>query len=215
MLRMIQVEISSNMERKKFSHKVKITTGLWESFKDFKKKYKLIYPTVDRKKYVSLCHLINTSLSDIIIKESFEFKVPLRLGSISIKKNKLKIKVKDGKLEKNKMVIDWEKTWNYWNNEYPGKTRKEIHEIDGKFVIYNLNEHTNGYIMRWFWDKSTCNIHNQTVYYFKPTKRNRLELAKWIKSDDRINDYFIQKQYGSRNYQRIIKREEEGIPNLE
>jgi hypothetical protein len=44
------------------------------------------------------------------------------------------------------------------------------------------------------WDKSTCNIHNQTVYSFRPTKRNRLALAEWIKSDEKTNDYYLKKK---------------------
>jgi hypothetical protein len=183
------------MQTEKYKHRIPITSGLWDAYKDFRKKYKLIYPDTDRKQYVDICHLINIGLSDKIIKESFEFKMPFRLGSISIKKNKSVLHVKDGKLEKNKLIIDWEKSWELWHNEYPGKERKEINAIKDKIVIYNMNDHTNGYIMRWKWDKSTCNIPNQTVYQFRPTKRNRLTLAAWIKSDEKENDYYLNKRH--------------------
>lgn len=192
----------------KYLHRVKITCGLWDAYKDFRKKYKLIYPEVDRKQYVTICHLINKSLSDKIIKESFEFKMPFRLGTLSIKKSKTSIHIKDGKLEKNKLIIDWGKSWEIWNQEYPGKSRKEINAIKNKMVIYNLNDHTNGYVMRWFWDKSICNIPNQTAYQFRPTKRNRLTLAEWIKSDEKTNDYYLKKTYHSVNYKNLIKNEE-------
>jgi hypothetical protein len=191
----------------KYGHQVKITCGLWQSFKDFHKKYKTTYPKVTRKQYVELCHKINIALSDKIIQESFEFKMPYRLGTLGIKKNKLHIHVKNGKLEKNKLIIDWEKTWDYWHNEYPGLGRKEVNAIPDKAVIYNMNEHTNGYIMRWKWDKSTSNVHNQTVYQFRPTKRNRLALAAWIKSEDRDNDYYLGKQYRTQNYKKLISKE--------
>jgi hypothetical protein len=196
------------MDRPKYAHKTSITCGLWDAFKDFRKRYKLVYPDIDRKKYVELCHIINESLSDKIIKESFEFKMPFRLGSLGIKKNKVQIHVKEGKLEKNKLIIDWEKSWDYWHNEYPGKSRKEINAIKDKLVIYNMNDHTNGYVMRWKWDKTTCNLHNQTVYQFRPTKRNRLALAAWIKSEERENDYYLTKGYGKRDYKKLIEREE-------
>jgi len=195
------------MQVEKYSHKIKITKGLWDSYKDFRQKYKLIYPNVDRKTYVTLCHVINTALSDKIIKESFDFKMPFRLGSISIKKSKSTIHVKNGKLEKNKLIPDWANTWKYWMNEYPGKTRKEINEIKDKVVIYNMNDHTNGYVMRWKWDKSTCNLPNHTVYQFKPTKRNRLALAVWIKSEERENDYYLMDKYNHRDYRQLIKKE--------
>jgi hypothetical protein len=192
----------------KYQHKVKITCGLWDSYKDFRKKYKLIYPDVTRKNYVDVCHLLNVMLSDKIIKESFEFKMPGKLGSLSIKKSKMRISVKDGKLEKHKLIKDWKKTWEYWHQEYPDLTRKEINMIKNKVAIYNMNEHTNGYVMRWKWDKCTCNIPNHTVYQFRPTKRNRLELAAWIKSDERVNDYYLDKHHGSKNYSELLKREQ-------
>jgi hypothetical protein len=191
----------------KFKHRIKITSGLWDSYKDFRKKFKLIYPEVERKQYVDICHLINETISDKIIKESFEFKMPGKLGSLSVKKSKMRVSVRNGKLEKNKLIIDWQKSWEYWLKEYPGKTRKEINAIKDKIAIYNMNEHTNGYVMRWKWDKCTCNIPNHTVYQFKPTKRNRLELAQWIKSEDRINDYYLDKHYGSKSYKELIKKE--------
>lgn len=183
------------MEKEKYSHSIKITCGLWDSFKHFKTKYKLVHPKVERKDYVDICHRINRKLSDLIIKESFELKMPGRLGTLSIRKQKIKIFVEDGKLQKNKMIIDWGKTWEYWYKEYPDKTRKEINATKGKIAIYNMNEHTNGYIMGWYWDKSTCCVINQTVYYFKPTKRNRLELAAWIKSDEKENDYYLKTRH--------------------
>jgi len=196
------------MPVEKYKHKRSITSGLWDAYKDFRKRYKLVYPEIERKQYVQICHMINETLSDKIIKESLEVKLPFRLGTLSIKKNKTRISVKDGKLEKNKLIIDWEKSWEYWHNEYPGKSRKEINAIKDKVVIYNMNDHTNGYVMRWSWDKSTCNLHNQTVYQFRPTKRNRLALAAWIKSEEKENDYYLQKQFYHKKYSDLIKYEE-------
>jgi len=204
------------MIKEKYKHAVKITCGLWDAFKDFKNKNKLIYPNITRKDYVDVCKSINTKLSDKIIKESFEFRMPAKLGTLSITKNKVKIVVEDGRLQKNKMIVDWAKTWEYWNSEYPDKTRKEINAIEGKIPIYNMNEHTNGYIMGWHWDKALCAIPNQTVYNFKPTKRNRLALAEWIKSTERENDYYLRQNYDERKINRILKRErKERISDME
>jgi hypothetical protein len=200
------------MERKKYQHRVNITCGLWDAFKDFKQKNKLVYPKITRKEYVNICHLLNTKISDIIIKESFDFRMPGNLGMLTIRKSKVKIYVEDGKLQKNKMIIDWEKSWDYWHKEYPGKTRKEINAIPNKLSIYNMNEHTNGYIMGWHWDKTICSLPNQTVYYFKPTKRNRLALAAWIKSDEKENDYYLKLNYADKKRNRFLKREQNKTP---
>jgi len=197
------------MAMEKYKHRVQVNSGLWDAYKDFRKTYKLIHPEVDRRKYVEICHMINIRLSDKIIKESLEFRMPHRLGMISVKKDKLEIRVKDGKLLKGKMVIDWAKSWELWNSEFPGKTRKEINAIKGKLAIYTMNEHTNGYVMRWKWDKSTCNVDNQSVYWFRPTKRNRLALASWINSEERVNDYYLIKKYnGSKKRKRLTEGQE-------
>ena len=161
-----------------------------------------------KNEYLDLCRRINIALSDKIIKESFDFKMPHRMGALSIRKGKLNICVKDGKLEKGKLIIDWGKSWAYWKEQYPGKTRKEINEIKDKVVIYNMNDHTNGYVMRWKWDKSTCNLPNHTVYQFRPTKQNRLTLAAWINNDERTNDYYLSKHYGVKSYKQLVKKEE-------
>lgn len=193
------------MER--YKHKVNITCGLWDAYKDFRQEYKLVYPEIRRKEYVSLCHEINNALIDKIIKDPMEFRMPYRLGTLSIKKNKIRLNVKNGELDKNKLIPDWGKTWEVWQRDYPGLTRKEIFDIRDKKVIYNMNHHTNGFIMRWVWDKGTCFVPNHSVYYFKPTKANRLELSRWINNEERDMDYPINKGYDERDDQRKVLRD--------
>lgn len=173
-------------------HEIKITDGLWDSYKHYKKKKGAAI--VSRKEYVDICHRLNKKISEKIIKESIEFKIPFKLGTISIIKNELKITVKDGKVQKNKLLVDWEATWKYWYELYPDLTNSEIRKLPGKIPIYQTNEHSNGYVMKWAWNKTGTNFQNKTVYKFKPTKQNRLDLAKHIKSDDRENDYYLQKK---------------------
>ena len=131
--------------------------------------------------------------------------MPYRLGMLSIKKSKLKIKIVNNQPQKNKLVPDWEKCWELWNKEYPGMTRKDVNAIKGKTTIYNMNYHTNGFVMRWTWDRGTCFAKNHTVYQFKPTKANRHALAAWIKSDDKDNDYVLNEGYESRSKKQLIR----------
>lgn len=170
-------------------HEIKITDGLWDAYKHYKRKKGV--PGITRKEYVDICHSLNKKVSDKIIKESLDFKIPFGLGSLSIKKNELKIRIKDGKIQKNKMIVDWETTWKIWNEEYAGLTNKEIRKLPNKTVVYQMNEHSNGYIMKWYWDKAGTKFNNKRVYRFKPTKQNRLDLATHIKSGDRENDYYM------------------------
>ena len=190
----------------KYQHKVSITCGLWDAYKDFRAKYKLVYPKLKRKDYVNICHRVNDALIDKIIKESMEFRMPYRLGTLSVKKNKVLLAVKDGVLEKHRLIPDWGKTWEMWNNDNPGLTRKEIFKIKDKKIIYNMNHHTNGYVMKWFWDKGTSYVPNHSVYYFRPTKANRLALASWINNEDRENDYPINKGYYEKDSRKVLRQ---------
>lgn len=170
-------------------HSIKITAGLWDAYKNYVKKTGV--PRITRKEYVDICHLLNKKISEKIIKESLEFKIPYGLGFLGIRKTELKIRIKDGKLQKCKMVPDWETTWKVWNEEYKGLTNAEIRKLPGKTVVYHTNDHSNGYIMKWHWDKHKVKVHNQRLYRFKPTKQNRLDLATHIKSDYKQNDYYL------------------------
>ena len=183
-----------------YERKIKITSGIGDAYEHYK--HKKVVCDIDKKTYVDLVYTINKKISDNIIKNSLEFKLPFRLGSILILKNKLKIRVKDGKIQKNKMIVDWEASWNYWNKEYPNLTHNEIKKFKGKQVLYQTNDHSNGYVMSWKWNKMGSKFINKSVYSFKPTKQNRLDLATWIKSDDKNNDYYLQKsisRYEKRN----------------
>lgn len=190
------------MEKIANKHTVEITGGLWEAFKLYKKDHP--ESSIDRKTYVETCKLINKTISNKIITESFEFRVPYRLGSLRIKTNKQTIKFTDGKLDTRKNPINWNATVSLWKETYPDMSMDEIKKIPNKKIIIHVNEHSNGYIMRWYWDKRVCNISNNSAYAFKPVKGpvteegctndgyfyGRLGLSKWIKSEDRINEYY-------------------------
>lgn len=177
--------------------KVKVDGGLWKAYQRYKQDK--IAPVVDRTTYTKICKEFNKALSHKIITESFEYKIPFGLGYLRIKASRQKIRVKDGKVQTHKMAINWNETWNLWNRLYPNKTRSDIKNIPDKKLVVHINEHTDGYIMRWYWDKRVSNFKNQTVYQFRPVKggkssdniyTGRLGLSAWINSDDRNNEYY-------------------------
>ena len=99
----------------------------------------------------------------------------------------------------NKNIIDWAATIKYRQEQYPGKTKKELKEIKDKGIIFQSNDHTNGEVMSFYWDRSICSVVNHSIYSFDPVKggvfdsyyTGRLGLAKWIKSDEKTNDYYL------------------------
>lgn len=87
--------------------------------------------------------------------------------------------------------MSWDKGWNVVSDE--------LKAIPDKKLIVHVNDHSNGYFNRWYWDKRLTNIKNQTAYSFSPVKGGvskdgyylgRRGLAQWTKDDERTNEYF-------------------------
>jgi len=178
-----------------YERRIKITHSIEDCYKFYKKNYN---GKLDKSKYKSIAYKINKAISDLIIRESFEYRIPHGLGYLRIKKTKLLFKLRDGKIDINKNIINWKETWDYWEKIYPNKSRKEIKEFPNKKVFFQTNEHTNGEVMRWYWDKRTSRIKNIFTYSFKPVKgglqdnchTGRLGLSNWINSRERKNEYY-------------------------
>jgi hypothetical protein len=189
-----------------YSRDYKITGGIPQAFKTYKDERRFEgKKIVDKKTYSDLCHDFNKMISNKIITESYEFKIPFGLGCLRIKSIRNSIKIKDGKLLPRKSAPNWKESKNLWNRIYPDKTWNEIRKIPNKKIIIHTNEHTDGKVMRWYWDKRLNAFTNKTAYSFSPVKGvqekdyylneeclyyGRLGLAKWIKGDKRNNEYY-------------------------
>lgn len=150
-------------------------------------KYKADYAVSDIFKYykdINVNTVSNQSLFTSILKYYFnkvmidviennqELKLAGRLGYIRIRSINVIPKFDDnGKLLRNSIPIDWKATFNYWEEIYPDKTAEEIKSIPNKKLIYHLNEHTDGRLLGWYWDKITCNVKNQTYYKLKISRK--------------------------------------------
>lgn len=173
----------------------KVTASLHDAYKVYKKLYKDIK---DRRKFLDIAYDINKCLSDMIIRDSLEYRLPERMGFLRIKKKKQKLIIINGRISPKKNIIDWENTWKLWKEMYQDKSWKEIKKMKGKQVLFQTNRHTDGEIMKWYWRKGS-GVKNSTVYVFDVVKggivenkyTGRLGLAWWIKSDDKTNDYYF------------------------
>lgn len=184
-------------EKKKYVRKIDITGGLYDAYKYYKKNNPK--SKVQLKDYNNICQLFNKIISDKIVRESFEFRMLGRLGSVRIKAKKVEIKIKDGRIDSNRMPIDWKSTKDMWDKLYGGHTKDCLPE-GRKKVIVHTNENVNGYIMSWLWDKNKNRLTNKLVYKFKPVKGGiskegyyygKRGLAAWIKNDERTNEYYL------------------------
>lgn len=147
-----------------------------------KKEEKNQTPLIESK-FKGVAYSFMKGLSDLILKEAFEYKIPARMGYLRIRSSKLKYKIRDGRIIPKKGIINWGECRKLWYEMNPGLTLKEIKLIKDKPIIFYTNEHTNGEVYRWYWDKHTCMVPRHTIYTFEPVKQNRIKLGE-ISNDD-------------------------------
>lgn len=102
-------------------------------------------------------------IRDQIILESKEFKIPCRLGKLSI------IKKLPKHYSSKSLCWDW-------------KSTKEL----GK-PVYQLNTHSGYFKYRFFWSKQKCILPNIGKYMFIACRANKRQLAQIIKQH--LKDY--------------------------
>lgn len=72
------------------------------------------------------------------------FKLPY-IGDITLRKKKISLKEKDGKIDKRYLKVDYKKTKELWEANPQAKEEKKL--------IFHLNQHTGGYYYRIYLDK--------------------------------------------------------------
>jgi len=112
--------------------------------------------------YAKIVGLFYKEVSNKIIKHGELFHMPFRLGDTYVEKKKLDYN--------NRPPIDWQMT-----------------TANGK-VIYNFNEHSDGYKYELKWNKRNSLFHNVYLYRLVYTRSNKRSVAKCIKN--RVIDYF-------------------------
>jgi hypothetical protein len=156
-------------------------------YKFYKEQYKekALPKAIVRKIYSK----IFPAIVKLMVFENFQYRMPKRLGYLSVKKKEVGPKLdSDGKLDTRTLSVNWKKTKQLWQEIYPDKTEIEIKAIKDKPLVRELNEHSNGYRCLWYWDKTTCNIKNQNAYYIDMTRTNDHILSNGIKYNN-LNFY--------------------------
>ena len=121
-----------------------------------------------------------------IVEEGKDFSMPYRLGSVGIRKQKIRVKMNpDGSIDKRYLRPDWNATKELWERDEEAKKTKRL--------VFHLNKHFGGYNAKWFWDKSTCIVKNQTAYSLTMSRENKRKLSEAIFNEDIEVDYYEQK----------------------
>lgn len=130
-------------------------------------------------------------VEDLIYKGS-EFSFPYKLGTLRIRKSKVKLKLDaNGNIDKRRLRPDWGSTRKLWKSKYPNLSWEEIKNIKNKPILYHENKHSDRWQHTWYWNRSTCVVKNSTAYSLDMSRDNDRYLAKALKRDDVALDYSI------------------------
>lgn len=138
---------------------------------------------VDYSTYCKVIDQFNKSLRDEILNNSFDFRLPCRLGTLGIRKKKLTPWINDeGKLINN-LPVDWKATLDLWEEDPEAKKEKKL--------VRHYNAHTKGYIAHWYYTTAKANYTWKSAYSFLPCRTSKIELSKILKDEDRTIDYYL------------------------
>ena len=116
-----------------------------------------------------------------IILDGRDFSMP-SLGSVGIRKQKVIVAMTpEGDIDKRYLRPDWDATKKLWAKDEAAKKIKQL--------VFHLNKHFGGYNAKWFWDKSTCIVENQSAYSMTMTREHNRKLSKAIFNEDLEVDY--------------------------
>lgn len=155
--------------------------------KDFYKFYKssieknTVYD-ITKTQYTAILKYLNTEISKLIITENFEYSIVPNMGILCIRKYKKKLKLDEkGNLIKTKLPVNYMATKQLWERDPKMKEAKKL--------IYFINEHSDGYMFKFFWDKTNCRTTNKNFYMFKASRTNNRLINTAISTIEHL-DYF-------------------------
>ena len=170
-------------------NKVKIDFSVPDIYKAYKK---TVASPVEKVLFTELLREYNTEVLRMIVFDGMDYSISNRVGSLRIKKfdNSLRLN-KQGEVA-NKLRPDWPKTHKRWEQLYPGKTFEELKKIPNKPIVCHLNEHSDGFVFKWYWDKVTSNLRNQSAYKFEPVRDMKRLAAKAWKTIPKLKDIYYE-----------------------
>ena len=90
-----------------YERSVKVNKGVKDIYALYKQnKINKDEPYLTYTQFAKILFTFNKKLSKLIIEEGYEYKLGYRLGYLRIRKNKMKFKIKEGRLTPNKKTID-------------------------------------------------------------------------------------------------------------
>lgn len=113
----------------------------------------------------------HTRIGDYLIKNEYTFKLPFKLGGITVRKIKTYVKFDDkGRLRTN-LPINWKETNKYWD-EHP-EERKKVY-------IRHENKQTNGVKYSFHYIKKGALYHNKSIYTININRQLKRRFKEYI-----------------------------------
>lgn len=117
-----------------------------------------------------------------MILNNLEYQLPCKMGKISIFKHKKKLKLdEDGNII-TKLAVDYKATREMWAEDPEMRVKKK--------VIFNLNDHTDGYTFKITWIKNNCNMFKKKFYKLVPVRDFKRQVPKLLKEKPNL-DFFL------------------------
>jgi hypothetical protein len=171
----------SNLQRGKGKVKTDYTQNDLYNFYKENSQFNL---DIKKIKFNKIIKKFNRELIKLILYKNFAFKMPYTLGTLRIKKYKYSGIQYDenNNIIKKKLLIDYKKTKDLWERNPAAKEEKKL--------VLHLNEHSDGYLYRFYWDKTNGKLRNKEAYKFIPSRTNKRWLASVIKDETLKVDFF-------------------------
>lgn len=101
------------------------------------------------------------------VLEGYQVNFPQNMGYLTVTgKKRLARFTEDGQIRG--LAPDWKKTKELWNERPDLKAKKQL--------VYCTNEHTNGFVYKYFWNKERAAIEDKAFYSFRLSKPNKQKL---------------------------------------
>lgn len=159
------------------------------SYKDLYKYYKDNHPknAVSYKMFIITLKRYFDVIMPMIIEDNLELRLPARLGHFRIRQSDYKIKLNDqGELDKRHLKVNYKKSKDLWSKKYPDKTFVEIAAIKDKPLVYHLNEHSDGKLFQYHWDKILCKVSHQKYYKISIIRKWKNYLSNYSRYESPI-----------------------------
>jgi len=154
--------------------------GMTNAYQYYLEHYKNKYD-VSQREYSLIFKEVMERIMFKIIFENFEFKMPFT-GNLRVKKTPIQIKFNpDGTLCRKGLRVDWKATKDLWKADEEAKLKKQ--------VVYHFNDHNDRCNLKFYYDKRTCQMKNQSAYKLSMSRKWDRLLNEAVKRNPNLN-YF-------------------------